>query len=435
MPPFRAARTNRPATPNQPGQSGRSGAASQAGQPDGRGKNAVQLRRFNERLALQCLRRLGEASKAELARSAGLTNAAMGAIVSSLEAQGLVGSEGKRRDGQRGQPATVLRLRGDGAYGVGVRLDRTCIETVLIDFDGILLSSVTHEILLPPPQNALEMVRKDVLKVLELLSPERRERLAGVGLAMPFNLGCWLRELDLPQEQFRAWDGVDFAGDLEKALGIAVYTENDGTAAAIAELFYGVGRRMDDFLYLFVGPALGGGLALSGECLRGPSGNAADVALMPAPPGKLPSAIAPRGEWDILLTRASVSALKRHLRHYGVPASSRADVEAALQSGHPAVEEWLDDCAEALTPSVWAARALLDAPAVVVGTDFGGGLAGRLRDKLAARLAACAPEGRTPAEIVVGSFGSDAGAVGAASLPIFYCFSPRKAMLTNGSDG
>jgi len=423
MPPFRATQDSTACAHGQPAPS------------DGRGKNAVQLRRFNERLALQRLRRLGEASKAELARSTGLTNAAMGAIVSSLEAQGLVRSEGKRRDGQRGQPATALRLCADGAYGVGVRLDRTCIETVLIDFDGALLSSVTHEILLPPPQNALEMVRQDVLKVLELLTPAKRERLAGVGLAMPFNLGCWLRELDLPEAPFRAWDGVDFAGDLEKALGIPVYMENDGTAAAIAELFYGVGRRMDDFLYLFVGPALGGGLALGGECLRGPSGNAADVALMPAAPGKLASAIAPRGEWDILLTRASVNALKRHLRHHGLPAESRAEVEAALASGHPAVEEWLDDCADALTPSVWAARALLDAPAVVVGTDFGGGLAGRLRDKLAARLSACAPEGRTPAEIVVGSFGSDAGAVGAASLPIFYCFSPRKALLTSGSDG
>ena len=88
----------------------------------------------------------------------------------------------------------------------------------------------------------------------------------------------------------------------------------------------------------------------------------------------------------------------------------------------------------ALSHLIWAARALLDVPVVVIGADVSGGLTGLLKERLEAALAASAPESRTPPRIVAGSFGSDAGAVGAASLPIFYSFSPSMETLTNEID-
>ena len=39
----------------------------------------------------------------------------------------------------RGQPATVLDLNPDGAYSIGVRVDRTKSETVLVDLCGRIL--------------------------------------------------------------------------------------------------------------------------------------------------------------------------------------------------------------------------------------------------------------------------------------------------------
>lgn len=103
---------------------------------------------------------MGTASKAELARCAGLTNATVGDIVSSLEDQGLIYSGEKRRLSGRGQPATLIHLNGTGAYSIGVRLDRTAIETILIDFDGHLSSCTFYEMLLPERQRALEIVKK-----------------------------------------------------------------------------------------------------------------------------------------------------------------------------------------------------------------------------------------------------------------------------------
>ena len=401
---------------------------------DRRGNKSIQLRRFNERRVLQALRRMGAASKADLARCAGLTNAAVGDIVSSLEDQGLIYLGEKRHDGGRGQPATIIRLNGTGVYSIGVRLDRSAIETVLIDFDGNLMFRTLYDRLLPEPKQTLEIVKKDIDNILDLLKKDKQKRLSGIGLAIPFNLESWLTELNLPSDRFSSWKDFNFAAEVENVMNIPVYSENDGTAAAIAELFYGAGREIDNFLYLYLGPGLGGGLVLNGEIVRGDSGNAADVGLMPVAPSTLPSAPHPKGVFDIMLNRASINTLIRHLQYAGTSIETKVDLERVISEEPAPVSEWLDDCTMSLTYLIWSARSLLDVPTVILGSDISGYLIEALKNRLEVSLADSAPESRTPPNILIGSFGTDAGAVGAASLPIFYSFSPSKDILINERD-
>ena len=380
---------------------------------------------------LQRLRRLGRASKADLARAAGLTDSAVGQIVADLEAFGLVEMIGKRHEGQRGQPATLLQINPAGAFGIGVRLDRSRIEIVLADLGGRIIAEQTHDIDLPPPERALEIVRRDVEGLLALCPPETRRRVTGIGLARPFNLGSWLGLLDLSNAAaLREWDEADFATSLARETGLTVFDENDGTAGAIAELFYGIGHEADDFLYLFVGPCIGGGLALDGECRRGDSGNAGDVAVMPVPPSSLASA-PPLGTPDeILLTRASINALIRHLRHHGHALAGLGDLPGVL-ARHPAPAlEWLDDCAAALVGPILSMQALLDVSLVVIDSDLDRAWIDRLIDRTHHLLAAAVAEARRPPRLVAGSFGATAGALGAASLPLFVHFGPRAGLLT-----
>lgn len=395
----------------------------------GQGSNSANVRRFNERLLLQALRRAGQASKADLARLANLTSTAVGSIITSLIETGLIEVTGRRLEGQRGQPASLLRLDPRGAFAIGVRLDRTSIETVLVNFAGHMIGRRSHDMLLPQPSIAQEIVQRDIHDLLAPLDAEERSRLAGIGVAQPYNLGSWLRELGLPADTFSVWNDVDFAGELGRALALPVFSENDGNAAAIAELFYGCGRQRDDFIYLFLGPAIGGGIAIDGDCVRGLTGNAGDFAVMPVPPGRLPSAPQPPGPWDILLSRASLIALRRHLRYCGETVDGRADLEACIARRHPAVEEWLDDCVDALAPALRAALCVLDLPAVVLDADVDGGLIDTLMQRLRVAVAATAPEARGTPTLVRGTFGPDAGALGAATLPMFFNFSPRAGIL------
>ena len=100
-----------------------------------KGSNSVQVRRYNERVVLEALRRLGAASKADLARSANLTPQAVAGIVDSLVEAGLVEQRG-RRTGQIGQPSVMFAPAPDGAFAIGLHIGRRALDAVLVDFTG-----------------------------------------------------------------------------------------------------------------------------------------------------------------------------------------------------------------------------------------------------------------------------------------------------------
>ncbi|KAB7885619.1 ROK family transcriptional regulator [Poseidonibacter ostreae] len=396
---------------------------------DRRAKKSIQLRLYNERRVLQALRRMGSASKAEIARYLNLTNAAMGSIVTSLEENDLVYFGEKKYDGGKGQPATMIHLNGEGVYSIGVQLDRNKIDTILIDFDGNIISRITHEQILPKPEKVLEIVSKDIEKTLKLLEGEKRKKLAGIGLAIPYNLDSWTEVLDLPKDTFIYWKDYKFSEELQKKVNIPVYQENDGTSAAISALYYGVGREINDFLYLYIGPGIGGGLVLNGEIVRGENNNAADVASMPIPNSKLKSNPRPNSSFDIMMNRASLNVLIRHLKYNNISVNSLNDLEQLILSKNVHYTEWLDDTIEALTHLIWSSTILLDISTVVIASAVDGGLPNIIKERLDYSLEASAPESCIVPKIKTGKFGSDAGTIGAASLPIFYSFSPSTEIL------
>ena len=130
----------------------------------GQGSNSVHVRQGNERVILGLLRRLGTAAKADLARHANLTANTVGQIVQDLETAGLVRSDGKRQ-GERGQPATLLRLDPQGAYSIGVETGRRSLDTILVDFAGRVLEQRRRECPFPLPEQAVAMLVEDIAAV------------------------------------------------------------------------------------------------------------------------------------------------------------------------------------------------------------------------------------------------------------------------------
>lgn len=396
----------------------------------GQGRHSANVRRHNERALLLALRRAGQASKADLARLANLTGACVDSAIASLAEAGLIEFAQQQHVGsRRDSSASRVRLAPRGAFGIGVRREHTRIETVLVDFAGQLLERRVHDRVPPHPSDALAIVRDDIHDLLRLLTGEERARLAGVGVAQPHYAASGQ---SVPPEALRAWGEVDFPAELSQALSLPVWRENEGTAATIAELFYGCGRQRDDFLYLFLGQAIGGGIAVDGDCLRGASGNAGDFGAMPVSPHRLASAPQLMGRWDLLLSRASLDALVQHLRSRGEPVEHRASLEDCIARRLPALDEWLDDSIDALAPALRAMVCVLDVPVIVIDADVDAGFIEQLIRRLRVALAAGAPQARGTPRLLRGAFGAHASAIGAATLPMFFNFSPRADSLKGG---
>ena len=399
------------------------------GTANGQGSNSAAVRQFNERMVLSTLRRLGEASKADLARSVNLTQNAAGQIVRELESQKLICLAGKRT-GLRGQPATLLRLDPRGAYSIGVKLGRRSLDALLVDFSGRVLLARRQECAFPLPDRALEMLLEDIAILRAHIPPDERGRLMGIGLALPYDLGSWRRELDIPPETCAAWIGFDLGARLRERLDVPVLVENDGTAVAIAELFQGHGRELDDFACIFIGTAIGGGLVLSGSYRRGAQANAGDIGLMPVSPSRLSTAPQPSGVFDILLNRASISTLIRHLVEAGGETiTDTASMEAAMLRQPALLEEWLDDCTDALIAPLLSIGTLLDLQAIVLDGNLPRPLIETMVERQRDLLAVAAAEARRPPELRIGRVGRNAAALGAAILPLHNSYAPDQQLL------
>ena len=394
--------------------------------PAGQGSNSLVVRRFNERLILATLRRLGDASKADIARHTSLTQNTVGLIASDLVARGLVHQVG-RREGQRGQPAMLLALAPDGTCSIGVKMGRGSICAVLVDFGGAILHTIDRERPLPGPAEALAETRAIIADMRAVIPRRARGRLAGIGLAIPHDLDSWRRELDLPGDHLAAWQGHDFAAALRAHLDLPLLVENDGTAVAVAELFRGHGRTIDDFVSLHIASALGGGIVLGGQYRSGFRGNAGDIGLMPASG----TATLPNGApaFEILLARASIRSLVRHLRDHGRAVVTRRDLEVAMEQSPDLLTDWLDTCAAALVEPLLSIAAVLDVDAIVIDGDLDAALIARLLAQLSTLMSRAAPEARQAPALLQGTIGRNAAAIGAAILPLHHNFTPDQRTL------
>ncbi|CAM5761538.1 transcriptional regulator [Labrys miyagiensis] len=401
-----------------------------------KGSNSVQVRRYNERVVLEALQRLGLASKAELARSANLTPQAVATIVDHLEEVGLVRHEGKRA-GQVGQPSTLYAPAPDGAFSIGLHIGRRALDAVLVDFTGKTLRIETCEYEFPEPKAVADLAGAYVRTLQASLAPDLRERIVGVGVAMPYFMDSWTKELGMPRAITEAWESFDFAKALADHISLPLFFENDASGAATAELVYGRGRETRDFIYLFIATFIGGGLIINGNLETGPNGNSAAFGPYPVTPSLLSTVPPPKGPFEILLRRASIYVLTHHLRENDVPIRRAFELEALAGRAEPFLSEWIADCADALAQAIVGAIAVVDVDAIVLDGILPPAILQRTVDAVSQRFGAIMPEGLVAPRIEVGTIGPQAAAIGAAILPLYAMFAPDSGSLvkakTSGS--
>ena len=390
---------------------------------DDKSNNPIISCRYNERLVLHLIRTKQSASKANLARMSGLTAAAIGGIITSLQKKGLVEPAGKIQ-GDMGQPATLFKLVPEGAFGLGLSINRGSIETLITNFIGEKVTSKKHEMILPEPDKVMEIVAQDIAELREKLGQEYQTRIAGLGVAQPFHLGAWASE----HTNWQSWRNFDITEQLSASCKLPVFGENDANAAALAEMVYGLGQTHSDFVYLFFGSSmvtsLGGGIVLGKEFRSGFTGNAGDIGLMPCPPGKLPHRQSKDSHIPVLNSRISLHSLAMHLANCGASVNTPEEFSEAVNQYEADSNVWLDDCVEALEFAAQGIQSVLDIPAIILDCeDRDKGIIQKIVDKLASRMSAVRGTTRPMPEIKMGSLGSKAAAVGAATLPLDYHFS------------
>lgn len=389
------------------------------------GSTSEQSRIYNERIILHLVRQHPEISRVTIAERTGLSAQTISVITSSLLERQLLQIDGKVK-GRRGQPSVKLSINKQGAYGLGINVDRDHISAALLDFSGRCILLLERVVSFPTEMLA-KKIAEDLIEEVKATLGANWSKVQGVGLARPDYMDSWLEtlvtdtdqraDLDRLKEALAYWQSDAFESWLTQLTGLPCFCENDAVAAATSELLLASEVPQRHFFYLFVSTACGGSFVANGECYFGAHGKAGSFGLIPSATGK-------HGKW--ILEALSLSSLRRFFMEQQALWPTSADAWHDRQY-HQLIDRWAEEVAFEVTPALASVIALYDPEAILIGGRLPTCVLNALIASMERSLMA---HSMLPLPMIrIAQTGHTAGVLGAAVLPLYETFAPQQNLL------
>src|SRR5262245_17555541 len=319
------------------------------------------LKHLNEQTVLDLLRADAPISRAEISRRAGISKPTVSLALQSLLDAGLV----REVDHDPGGPsygAVFFEPVPDAALVLGLDLGARFLRGAICDLQGELQARHDVELRAADAGEALDAIA-DLHRTLVAAAGVDGALVDGTVVGVPgvvdSETGC------IHMTSVVGLDGMPFALEVERVLGLPTTVENDINLAALGERWLGVARGVEDFAFLSIGTGLGAGIVLHGELHRGRHGAAGELDLASA--GR-PDTIDPCA--DALSALAGELAAKEPRTVLAPPYSPPATF-AAARAGDEVARAVVDEEARRIALHVVPVAAVSDVDVVVLGGGIG----------------------------------------------------------------
>ncbi len=276
-------------------------------------------RAHNRSLVLAHLFHSGPSSRADIARSTGLTRVTVSDLVGDLIAEGLVAELGVRAESRVGKPATLVGMQ-TGAFQI-VALDLTDDDKMhgaVMNLVGDVVERRERPIDGAVGEAAVELLEdlcRDLLAVAT-------QPVIGVGIASP---GVIDPDGVVVQAPNRGWYRLPLAARLQHSLRVPIHVANDANTRALGEFTFGAAGAAS--IVVTIGEGVGAGIVLDGRLVGGKHYAAGELGHLTVvdetTPGEEPHACA-CGRTGCLETVLSVPALRRRTAGLDTEASDAA---------------------------------------------------------------------------------------------------------------
>jgi glucokinase len=316
----------------------------------------------------------------------------------------------------------------NGRLTAGVDLGGTKIQTVVVRDKKVAGSS---RVLTPPtgkPGDVINAIAQTIRESLEKASASESE-LAAVGIGTPGEIdadaGAVSLAANVPGFAGRVELGPLVSGQLG---GVKVTIDNDVRVGVLGEFQAGAGRSYKNFLGVWVGTGVGGGLVVEGK-LYDARGAAGEVGHTVVRPNGLKCSCGRRGHLEAyagrarmelrakkLVARGQTTNLFKIMEQRGRTRLTSGTYARALATGDPIARVLIRDAAWALGVGLASAQNLLDLEAIIVGGGLGDRLGQPFIDRIVKEMTPYLFVPDRPPIVRGTELGDLSGAVGAAML-------------------
>ena len=344
------------------------------------------LRAINERTVLECVRRIGPISRAQLARETALSKPTVSQALAGLQGAGLVREAGRSKGG-KGPTAILYQLNPRAGWVVGIDVGRNWVRAAIADVTGAFVARRDER----AKVRSAETLISQIGEIAHGLASDagikwRQVTVAAVGSPGVVHPGR--EEVELAHS-LPGWGRQGLVELVHRELGTNTIFENDVNLAAIGERWHGLGRDVDEFVYLHIGTGVGLGIVVHGELYRGAGGAAGEVGYLPLWGTDVRSPESrKRGALDRAASAGGVVEAAKRAGMTGPLTGER--VFAAAAKGHRVAKKVVAQEADRIAMTIAAVAAVLDPALVILGGGIGAN-AEVLLDPVRERVRALSP--------------------------------------------
>jgi predicted NBD/HSP70 family sugar kinase len=325
------------------------------------------LRAINERTVLEVIRELGPVSRAQIARTCGLSKPTVSQALDAL-LRGRLVREAGRSSGGKGRTAQLYAMNPHAGWVVGIDVGRDWVRAALADLTGEIVARRDQRSQARSAKTLIAQIG-DIAHGLAGEAGLRWRQVTHATIGSPGVFEPARRKVTLA-ESLPGWGRQGVVEAIQKTLGTNVSIENDVNVATVGEQLHGLGKGVPNFAFLHVGTGVGVGLVVNGELYRGATGAAGEVGYLPfgtaSPEGPERRR---RGQLDASVGAAAVIAEARALGMQG-PLTARR-VFVAARRGDSVARQVVAGEARRIAFTIAAFVPVVDPELVVLGGGIG----------------------------------------------------------------
>lgn len=159
---------------------------------------------------------------------------------------------------------------------IGIDLGGTKIAAALATPSGKILTDVNIP---TEAHKGKKQVIENLKKAVHTLIKGQKTDISCIGIGVPgpilYEKGIVIEPPNLP-----GWKRVNLKKVLEKEFKVPVHVDNDANCAALAEAFFGAGKKARHFIYITISTGIGGGIIIDRKIYRGAIGAAGEFGHM-----------------------------------------------------------------------------------------------------------------------------------------------------------
>ncbi len=377
------------------------------------------IRDINRSMILETIEKKDPISRADISRLTKISSPTVSLVVEHFLKKGIVKEKGIG-ESSGGRKPTLIELNSNGGFVIGIDLGGTNIKLVLVDLGGKIVKKVKGPTINSSSKNKILDRLKELIHSVIDKSDAARDRTLGIGIGVS---GVTDESGRVSFAPALGWEDMPVKDLLRKEFKIPVAVENDVNAAALGEKLFGLGKTVENLVFVAIGTGVGAGIIINGKLYKGFADAAGEVGYLVMGDKYLKDYRKGFGCLESLISGSAIAAkAANQMRSYNsgsmgisFPQGKNITVkdvfEAAKRKDKVALKI-VEEVSKYLAIGLGNISTLLNPEMIVLG----GGISRQeavLLKPLREMITKITP---IPPKIVISSLGNDAGVIGAAAI-------------------